>query len=305
MILVAGGTGFLGRAIVAALRFDGHQVRVLTRGGGHDPWVDDPGVTLVAGDVRDAATLGEAAAGCDTVVMAVQFPGHPVEVPKKSLTYDEYDRKGTENLVAAAKKAGVRRLVYISGVNVGQGRTEEWFVAKERAEAAVSGSGIAYTIIRPSWVYGPRDRTLNKFAMFATLLPFVPLPGPGTAKVQPVHVEDVALVVARALQTPATENRVIEVGGPQLLTFRQIVRIMLQVMGKRRIVLPTPKPIVKLGAALLYRLPGRVLSPRAVDFVNADGPADNRALRELLGFTPRPLAEGISYLGTFGGRAQR
>jgi NADH dehydrogenase len=296
MILVAGGTGFLGRAIVAALRNDGHEVRVLTRGGRANPWAGDRGVTLVEGDVRDAATLGDAVTGCDTVVVAVQFPGHPVEVPRKGLTYDEYDRKGTENLVAAAKKAGVTRFVYLSGVNVGQGREEEWFVAKDRAEAAVAGSGITYTIVRPSWVYGPRDKTLNKFALFARLLPFVPLPGPGTAKVQPVHVDDVGLVVARALKTPAAENQVIEVGGPQLLSFRQIVRIMLEVMGRRRFVLPAPMPLAKLGAALLYRLPGRLLSPRAVDFANADGPADNRALRDLLGFQPRPLAEGISYL---------
>jgi NADH dehydrogenase len=295
MILVAGGTGFLGRAIVAALRHDGHEVRVLSRGGAN-PWSDDRGVQVVEGDVREAGTLTDAVAGCDTVVMAVQFPGHPVEVPKKDLTYDEYDRKGTENLVAAAKKAGVTRLVYLSGVNVGQGRSEPWFVAKERAEAAVTGSGIAYTIFRPSWAYGPRDRALNRFAMFARLLPFVPLPGPGTGKVQPVHVDDIGFAVAAALKTPAAENQVIEIGGPQLLTFKQIVRIMLQVMGKRRLVLPAPTPLVKMGAALLYRMPGRPLSPKAVDFVNADGPADNRALKELLGFQPRPLAEGISYL---------
>jgi len=295
MILVAGGTGFLGRAIVAALRHDGHEVRVLSRGA-KDLWPDDRGVTTVEGDVRDAATLGEAAAGCDTVVVAVQFPGHPVEVPKKGLTYDEFDRKGTENLVAAAKKAGATRIVYVSGVNVGQGRTEEWFVAKDRAEAAVTGSGLTWTIVRPSWVYGPRDKTLNKFATFARTLPFVPLPGPGTAKVQPVHVDDVGLAVARALSTPAAADQVIEIGGPQLLSFRQIVRVMLDVMGKRRLVLPAPAPFVKLGSALLYRLPGRVLSPRAVDFVNTDGPADNRALRDLLGIAPRPLAEGIAYL---------
>jgi uncharacterized protein YbjT (DUF2867 family) len=296
MILVAGGTGFLGRAIVAALRHEGHEVRVLSRGGKANPWVGDRGVSVVEGDVREAATLNDAMAGCDTVVVAVQFPGHPVEVPAKGLTYDEFDRKGTENLVAAAKKAGVTRIVYMSGVGVGEGRSEEWFVAKDRAEAAVTGSGIAYTIIRPSWVYGPRDKSLNRFATFARTLPFVPLPGPGTAKVQPVHVDDVGLAVAKALATPAAENQVVEIGGPQLLSFRQIVRVMLGVMGKRRALLPTPTPLVKMGAALLYRLPGRVLSPRAVDFVNADGPADNRALKELLGFTPRPLAEGISYL---------
>lgn len=296
MILVAGGTGFLGRAIVAALRNDGHPVRVLARNISVNPWEMDRGVTLVAGDVRDPATLGPALAGCDTLVVAVQFPGHPVEVPGKGLTYDEFDRKGTENLVTAAKQAGVTRLVYMSGVGAGQGKTEEWFVAKDRAEAAVRGSGIAYTIVRPSWVYGPHDRSLNRFALFARALQFVPLPGPGTAKVQPVHVDDVGTVVALALATPAAADRVVEVGGPQLLSFRQIVRVMLEVMGKRRLVLPTPKAIVKLGAALLYRLPGRVLSPRAVDFVNADGPADNRVLYEVLGFRPRALADGISYL---------
>lgn len=296
MILVAGGTGFLGRSIVAALRHDGHEVRVLSRGGRDNPWSNDRGVSMVEGDVREAGTLADAVAGCDTLVIAVQFPGHPVEVPKKDLTYDEYDRKGTENLVAAAKKAGVKRLVYLSGVGVGQDRHEPWFVAKDRAEAAVKGSGIAYTIFRPSWVYGPRDKALNRFAMFARLLPFVPMPGPGTAKVQPVHVEDLGFAVAKALKTPAAENQVIEIGGPQLLSFKQIVRIMLQVMGKKRLVLPAPTPLVKLGAALLYRLPGKLLSPKAVDFVNADGPADNRALKELLGFQPRPLAEGISYL---------
>jgi nucleoside-diphosphate-sugar epimerase len=296
MILVAGGTGFLGRAIVAALRRDGHQVRVLSRGSRGNPWVNDRGVTLATGDVREAATLADAFAGCDTLVVAVQFAGHPVEVPKKGLTYDEYDRKGTENLVAAAKKAGVQRVVYLSGAGVGQGRSEEWFVAKDRAEAAVRDSGITYTILRPSWVYGPRDRSLNRFAMFARMLPFVPMPGPGTAKVQPVHVDDVGTAVALALKLPAADDQVIEIGGPQLLSFKQIVRVMLQVMGKRRLVLPTPVPLVKLGAALLYRLPGRPLSPRAVDFVNADGPVDNRALHDLLGFHPRPLAEGISYL---------
>lgn len=296
MILVAGGTGFLGRAIVAALRHEGHVVRVLSRGTHGNPWARDRGVSLVEGDVRDPATLGDAVAGCDTVVIAVQFPGHPVEVPKKGLTYDEYDRKGTENLVAAAKKAGVQRIVYLSGANVGTGRSEEWFVAKDRAEQAVRGSGLTWTIFRPSWVYGPRDKSLNRFAQFARALPFVPLPGPGTARVQPMHVDDLGTAVALALKLPAAENQVIEVGGPQLLSFKQIVRIMLQVMGKRRLVLPTPTPLVKAGAALLYRLPGRPLSPRAVDFVNAEGAVDTRALHDLLGFHPRALAEGIAYL---------
>ena len=295
-VLVAGGTGFIGRAIVSALRHDGQQVRVLTRDASRNPFPHDRGVTLVTGDVRDAATLTEAVDGVDTVVCAVQFPGHPVEVKRKGLTYDEFDRAGTENLLSAAKKAGVGRFVYISGAGVGQGRPEEWYVAKDRAEAAVKGSGMTWTIVRPSWVYGPRDRSLNKFALIARALPVVPLTGSGKNRVRPVHVDDVATVVARTLRSPAAENEVFEVGGPQWLTIRQIVATMLGVMGKRRIVLPAPAPLVKLGAAVLYRLPGRILSPRAVDFANGEADVDPRATIEKLGVTPRALADGISYL---------
>lgn len=298
-VLVAGGTGFIGRAVVSALRHDGHPVRVLSRGGARaNPFLHDRGVTVVAGDVRDAATLAGVMDGVTTVVAAVQFPGHPVEVPRKGLTYDEFDRLGTENLVAAAKKAGVGRFVYLSGARVGQGRAEEWYVAKERAEAAVRGSGMAWTVVRPSWVYGPRDRSLNRFALLARLLPVVPIPGSGKNRVRPIHVDDIGRIVALALKLPSAENAVIEAGGPQLLSLRQIVRTMLEVMGKRRLVLPTPAPLVKLGAVALAKLPGRLLSPRAVDFVNADGDVDNRAMNELLGFYPRQLADGIGYLRT-------
>jgi NADH dehydrogenase len=298
MILVAGGTGFIGRAIVAELRRQGHPVRVLSRGGKSNPFVKDRGVTIVEGDVREAATLADALAGVATVICAVQFPGHPVERPKENFTYDEFDRKGTENLVAAAKKVGVQRFVYISGAGVGQGKPDEWFVAKERAEAAVQGSGMTWTILRPSWVYGPRDRSLNRLALFARLLPMVPLTGNGKNRVRPVHVDDVATAVALSLKLPAAENQVIEIGGPQFLPMKQIVRTMLQVMGKRRLVFPTPAPLVKLAARMLVKMPGHILSPRAVDFANAEEDVDTRAMHDILGLHPRALAEGITYLRT-------
>lgn len=296
MILVAGGTGLLGRAIVSALRTKGHRVRILSRRTDFDPFAEDRGVTLVQGDVRDPATLPAALEGVDMVVMAVQFPGHPVERPRKGFTYDAFDRQGTENLVAAASKAGVARFVYVSGAGAGRGRSEEWFVAKDRAEAAVRGSGMTWTILRPSWVYGPRDRSLNRLALLARLLPVVPLPGPGTAKIRPIHVDDVGRAVAQSLEKPGAENAVIELGGPQLLDLRRVVKLMLTVTGKRRLVLPAPAFLVKAGAALLTPLPGHLLSPRAVDFVNQDGDVDTTAMREVLGLRPRQLVDGLAYL---------
>jgi uncharacterized protein YbjT (DUF2867 family) len=295
VILVAGGTGFIGRAVVSALRHRGHEVRVLSRGTTVAE-VSDPGVTLVRGDVRDPSSLPTAMEDVTAVVGAVQFPGHPVEVPAKGLTYDEFDRKGTERLVAAARAAGVRRYVYISGAGAGRGRKEEWFVAKDRAEQAVRDSGLEWTVVRPSWVYGPGDKSLNRFAAIARWLPVVPLTSMGHNRVQAVHIDDVAEAVARAVDLPEANGRTIGVGGPESLTMREIVRTMLAVMGKRRLILPTPVPLVKLGAVVLYRLPGRILSPRAVTFANSEADVDITAMRELLGVEPRPLALGLDHL---------
>ncbi len=295
MILVAGGTGFTGRAIVLAIRQRGLPVRVLSRGSAN-PFANDPGVSMVRGDVRDPATLGAALDGVDCVVGAVQFPGHPVEVPRAGLTYDEYDRRGTQNLVAAAVAAGVRRYVYISGAGAGEGRPEEWFVAKDAAERIVRESGLEWVIVRPSWMYGPGDHALNRFAAIARWSPVVPLTSLGRNTVQPVHVDDVAKVVARGVDSETTKNVVIGAGGPETLSMRAIVKTMLTAMRLRRLVLPTPPLLVKLGALVLYRLPGRILSPRAVDFANGESPVDIAAMRELVGVEPRRLADGLSHL---------
>lgn len=295
MILVAGGTGFIGKAVVAALRRHGQPVRILSRGSAN-PFDGDPGVTVVHGDVRNPTSLPSAMGGVSAVVAAVQFPGHPVEVPREGLTYDEYDRRGTEHLVAAAEAAGVRRFVYVSGAGVGEGRPEEWYVAKGRAEQAVRDGGLEWTIVRPSWTYGPGDRSLNKFAFFARWLPVVPLTSLGRNRVRPVHVDDVAEVIARCVELPAAAEQTIGVGGPEFLTMREVVATLLAAMGKRRLVLPTPVPLVRLGAAVLYRLPGRILSPRAVDFANAEADVDITAMREMTGVEPRRLADGLAHV---------
>jgi NADH dehydrogenase len=295
MILVAGGTGFTGRAVVRALRKRGHKVRVLSRGSAN-PFADDAGVEMVRGDVRDPGSLDDAVQGVRCVVGAVQFPGHPVEVPSRGLTYDEYDRKGTENLVTAAVAAGVRRYVYVSAAGVGEARPQEWFVAKDAAERAVRESGLDWVIVRPSWMYGPGDRALNRFAAIARWSPVVPLTSMGRNTVQPVHVDDVADVITRCVDDEKTTGAVIGIAGPETLSMMAIVKTLLAAMGRRRLVLPTPPALVKLGALVLYRLPGRILSPRAVDFANGDAPVDTTAMHELLGFEPRRLADGLSYL---------
>ena len=291
MILVAGGTGFLGRHVVGALVARGHPVRILSR----DPVTaaELGQKETVGGDVRDAGSLNDAVDGCDAIVMAAQFPGHPVEKPRRGRSYDAVDRAGTENLLAAARRAGVSRFIYVSGAHVGQGRPEPWFVAKHRAETAVRTSELSWMILRPSWSYGEGDRALNRIARIVRFSPVVPVLGWTKQKVMPVWAGDVGEAIARAFETDAAWGRVFDIGGPEILTMRDVVATVVRHLGKRRLLLPMPKTLAKLATAPLAILPKPPLTPRAVDFATGDAIVDNTAAHEVLDVEPLALAEGL------------
>jgi len=292
MILVAGGTGFLGRHIVQALAAHRFAVRILTR---HPERALELGQKeTVAGDVTRPDSLLDAVRDCRAVVMAAQFTGHPIEKPRRGRSYDAVDRAGTEALLHAARGAGVERFLYISGAGVGQGRPEPWFAAKERAEAAVLESGLSFVNLRASWSYGEGDRALNRIARIARFSPIVPVLGWNRQKVMPVWAGDVGEAVARAFERDEAWNRTFEIGGPEVLTMRHVVRTLMNVLGKRRLLVPLPKPIAKLATAPLMLLPNPPLTPRAVDFATGDAMVDDASLREVLGLQPIPLAEGLA-----------
>lgn len=282
MITVVGGTGFIGGAVVRALEAAGRgPVRAASRRTGLD--------------ATRPETLRGALDGTDVLIQSLQFPTHPVEVPRRGWTYEHFDGMGTENLVVEARRAGVRRYVYISGAGVRGGRREAWFRAKHRAEEAVRTSGIPYTIFRPSWVYGPGDRSLNKFVAFARYLPFFPMIGTGREKVAPLYVDDIAAAVVRSLDEPRAAGAVFELGGPEVLEMREVVQTIVRVLGIRRPypIVPHPKPFMKLVAWFLEFLPTPPLSRDAIDFVTMEEPVDDRPAREVLGWNPRRLEDAL------------
>lgn len=292
-ILVAGGTGFLGRHISAALMGSGHQVSVLSRDASKVASV--PGLSsagAVQGDVTEPGSLVGKLDGFGAVVGAVQFPNHPVEVPRKGLTYDRFDRQGTENLIAAAKASGVANYVYISGAGADVTSDKTWYRAKGYAELALRESGLDHAIVRPSWAYGPEDRALNRFAMIARFSPVVPRLGVKPQLVQPVHVDDIAEVVRRIVDRGAW-GETFEVGGPDVMTMDQIIKVLLRVLGKRRLVLPVPKVLAQAGTAPLVVLPTPPMTPMGIDFAMQDGLVDTTKTAELLGVEPAPLEEGL------------
>jgi NADH dehydrogenase len=296
MILVTGGTGFVGAGIVRELVRRGRPVAVLTRDPAKRtsrfPGLD---VEFRAGDVTQPDTLAQAMSGIVAVVGCQQFPNSPIENPGRGNTFDLVDAQGTENLVAAAKAAGVARYVYLSGAGADLNAERHWFRAKARAETAVRESGITWTILRPSWIYGPEDKALNRFLGMSRLLPFVPLIGDaGNQRLQPVFIDDVARATAESLSNPAAANHVFELGGPEVLTMKEIVGAALEASGRKRVLLPGPKPFMKLSASFLQFLPGKPLSPDAVDFITADALADPAAIEAALGLKMTPLRQALA-----------
>ncbi len=295
LVLVAGGSGFIGSAVVRELARRGRPVAVLSRSAEHVR-AALPAVAVEArpGDVRDPASLDGPLAGVDTLVNAVQFPGSPIEQPGKGLTFEQVDYRGTVNLVDAAKRQGVRTFVYMSGAGAAPDAPKHWFRFKWQAEEAIRGSGLAHTIFRPSWVYGPRDVSLNRFLNLSRLLPFVPIFGSGKQQMQPVFVDDVARAVADSLDSPAAQNQLFEIGGPEVMSMDDVVGTALQVLGRRRFLLHTPAAVAKLAAAPLRLLPSPPLTPDAVDFITSDALADNTALLEALHPRLTPLRQGLA-----------
>jgi uncharacterized protein YbjT (DUF2867 family) len=301
-VLVTGGTGFIGSAIVEALRTtrpDDELTCMTRRANRPSPW--GAAVRLVSGDVRDPASLRRAVEGMDAVVHCVQFPNHPVENPRRGYTYEAIDGQGTVNVAAACRAAGVRRLVYLSGAGVRPGRTEPWFRAKWTAEEAVRGFGGEWVIFRPSWVYGRQDRSLNRFIQLVRLLPVVPVIGNGRNRVQPVFVGDVGEVVARGVVEPRAAGQVFELGGPEHLTMDEILRTVQRLLGRHQPLVHAPVALVKLQASLLALLPDPPLSPAAIDFILMEETVDPRPAEALFGITFRRLEDSLrTYLGARG-----
>jgi len=293
-VLVSGGTGFVGSAVVEELLRRGERVAVLGRDAGRirDRFGDR--VEPRAADVREPSQLAGAFAGVDVVVNAVQFPNSPIENPGKGWTFEEVDLKGTRNQVDAAKAAGVRRFVYVSGVGAAKDAARHWFRYKWEAEHYLQNSGLEWVIVRPTWVYGSGDVSLNRFLGFAKRLPFIPMFGDGKQSMQPVFIDDVGRVVADAALKPEAANEVFELGGPDVMTMDEVLRTALEVAGKKRPILHQPAAIGKVAGTLASVLPMRPLTADAVDFITEPAVADNTRLLEVLHPRLTPLREGLA-----------
>ena len=296
-VVVFGGAGFLGRRLVHRLVTEGMTVRVAVR---HP----DPArielrstgfdrVTVVPADVRDQASVAAAIAGANAVVNTVS-----AYVEKGGVTFEAVHVQGAETVARESVAAGVARLVLVSGIGADADLGSSYIRARGRGEQVVRQEFPGATIVRPGAMFGPGDALFSTFANLARWLPVLPLIGGGT-RLQPVFVEDVAEAVASILTDPGTVGRTYELAGPGVYTLRELVRMTLHFMRKRRLLIPVPFAVAEIQARLFELLPNPPLTTGQVDLLKADNIASGAlpGLREL-NIQPKTVEEVVpTYIG--------
>jgi NADH dehydrogenase len=290
MLLITGSTGYIGQYLVKQLIVQGVKPRCLVRDPKKAEHLFGVGtVELVQGDTTLPETLEAALTGVETVIHAAFMTAD-----RKQSTGNHYaitNVDGTTNLVRAAQAAGVKYFLEISGLGTKPDKPGSYMQGRYLAEQVVKDSGLAWTIIQPSILFGPDAPFLKGLTGLIKTSPVVPLIGGGSLKFQPISVDDVVRVILQVLKAPETYcYKTYTIGGPEYLTFTEIIDLLLRSQHKKRLKLPAPLPLVAIGAAgMELVLPKPPLTKAAMALFAFDNITDLGGMERDFGFVPSSL----------------
>lgn len=290
-ITVFGGTGYLGRAIVRELVEAGQSVRLVARHPTLPDWAEalDP-IEPVRADIRDEAEVARALAGARGVVNAVSLY---VEQRRQGLDFTTIHVEGAGRLARLTREAGIERLVHVSGIGASPDSPSAYVRARALGESAVIDALPKAVIVRPGVLFGPGDAFLSALDGLARL-PLIPLFGRGRTRLQPVYVGDVARAATRLVAGPAPERRLFELGGPEVLSYRELVERVLAHRHRECRLLPLPFFLWRTLATLLAPLPRPPLTRDQVILMQRDNRVgDGVGTFADLGITPHGLRESL------------
>lgn len=290
-ILVTGGYGFVGPKIVHALRARNHDVRALVRDRGRAKTLESWGCELVEGDATDPQSLRAAANGVECVVHLVAI------IKGSSEQFERVMAQGTRDLVAAAQAGGARRLVLMSALGTSEKNRDlvPYYRAKWDMEQAVLASPLEHVIFRPSFVFGSDGGVLPMFVRQVRWSPVTPVVGPGTGRIQPIWVDDVAAFFAESVSAPAAAGQTFELGGPDAVTWNELFERIRKALSKRRSTVHLPVGLMHVGATLTDWLPFAPITRDQLKMLveGGDQVCDPTPAIEALGVTPIGLDEQL------------
>ncbi len=303
LVTVFGGSGFLGRHVVRALASRHYRIRVAVRRPeltGHLQPLGRVGqIVAVQANVRFPPSVEAAVHDADVVINLVG-----ILFERSRQRFDAVHVAGAQAVAQAARAAGAR-LVHVSALGADENAASHYARSKAEGEQRVREAVPDAVIMRPSFVFGPEDDFYNRFAALARLAPALPLPGGGHMRSQPVFAGDVAEAIAKAVDGTTTPGITYELGGPDVFTFKQVMEFILATTERRRLLVPVPYGLMKLGAMVLQFAPKPPLTPDQVELLKHDNvvsPAarDEGRTLEGLGIVPASAASVVpDYLWRF------
>lgn len=269
VVTVFGGSGFIGRYVVEKLAKRGWMIRVAVRRPDDALFLKTAGqlgqIAPIAANIRDQRSVEAAVAGADAVInlVGILFESGPQR-------FDKVQAEGPGRIAAAARSAGVRQMAHISAIGADSASPAAYGRSKAAGEQAVRTAFPTATILRPSIVFGPEDGFFNRFAAMTRLSPALPLIGGGRTRFQPVYVVDVADAVLAVLERPEAAGQIYELGGPGTYSFRDLMALLLQEIGRHRLLIPIPFALASLQGAFLQFLPSPPLTLDQVRLLKRD-----------------------------------
>jgi NADH dehydrogenase len=297
MIFVAGSTGFVGGHLVKALKAKGFNVRCLIRSEKKADTSKSLGFEIARGDITDRESLRGSLEGVHSVV-------HLVGIIRESgeQTFEKIHIEGTRNLVDEAKAAGVKFFFFQSALGASLQSPHKYSKTKAVAEGIVRESAIAYTIFRPSLIIGPGDGFTKSVQEVLRLGPVVTVPGKGEAFFQPIYIEDWIRCFIQVLDDQHRRNKVFEVGGPEHLTYNEMMRIMMREFGVQKPVVHVPLSLVKAGLPFTRFISSLTkgagmnipeVSAEQLDLLQLDNITDTDVVETFFGFKPVRFEEAV------------
>lgn len=297
VLFIAGGTGFIGTHLLRALSEKGPGARCLVRSAERAGRCEREGFGAVIGDITDRESLRGRIDGCDTVVHLVGI----IE-DKDASTFEKVHVEGTGNLVDEAKRAGVRHFFYQSALGASPDSSSRYQKTKALAEETVRQSGIPFTIFRPSLVIGEGDGFTERLKELIGLGPVVTVPGTGNGRFQPIFVKDWVRCFLCIVGNEAALGKLYEFGGPEHLTYNEILRTLMDALNVKKPVVHVPMPLMKAGlpfmgiAQGLGRLVGRKVpsvSSEQLALLEIDNVTALDSVEKAFGFTPLTFREAL------------
>jgi uncharacterized protein YbjT (DUF2867 family) len=290
-VAVTGANGFVGRHVVARLALGRHEVRALISerpGAERELPGGGAGLDVRRADVRRPETIRGAFLDVDAVVHTVAIP------TERAQKFAEVNVAGVAHVIEEARRAGVRRIAHVSAIGADPSSPYPYLRSKGQGQAIITGSGIPHVVVQSSLMFGKGDDFFPRLR-FSLRFPIVPVPGDGKARFQPVHVDDVAQALIAAIERTDIAG-VHEIGGPDPVTYDEMLAETMRGTGKHRPTVHLPVPLMKPAAFVMAVMPDPPVTVQQLDLLAVDNTPRTNALEPVFGVHPRPFRGALGYL---------